>query len=163
MASNKSPVLYFIIFVTQLKTYSYIQSMSHKKEFKYLRTQHKACVDLCFAATWPWSHNLSLWNHSKVHQPRVKHRDMSHEFKAVVQIPHPLGQQRCQMPRGDVEASIWPMHNWQLLNKADCHMKNSADQGKFLAEVIYANPPRYSRKLLVSSVSYQILEIKKTF
>lgn len=111
MASNKSPVLYFI--VTQLKTYSYIQSMNHKKEFKYLRTWHKACVDCCFAAIWPWSHNLSLWNHSKVHQPRVKHRDMSHEIKAVVQIPQPLGQQRCQMPRGDVEALIWPIHNWQ--------------------------------------------------
>ena len=112
MASNKSPVLYFI--VTQLKTYSYIQSMNHKKEFKYLRTWHKACVDCCFAAIWPWSHNLSLWNHSKVHQPRVKHQDMSHEIKAVVQIPQPLGQQRCQMPRGDVEALIWPIHNWQL-------------------------------------------------
>lgn len=95
MASNKSPVLYFI--GTQLKTYSYIQSMNHKKEFKYLRTWHKACVDCCFAAIWPWSHNLSLWNHSKVHQPLVKHRDMSHEIKAVVQIPQPLGQQRCQM------------------------------------------------------------------
>ena len=118
MASNKSPALYFI--VTKLKTYSYIQSMNHKQEFKYLRTWHKACVDCCFAAIWPWSHNLSLWNHSKVHQPRVKHRDMSHEIKAVVQIPQPLGQQRCQMPRGDVEALIWPIHNWQLLNKADC-------------------------------------------
>ena len=109
MASSKSPVLYFI--VTQLKTYSYIQSMNHKKEFKYLRTWHKACVDCCFAAIWPWSHNLSLWNHSKVHQPRVKHQDMSHEIKAVVQIPQPLGQQRCQMPRGDVEALIWPIRN----------------------------------------------------
>lgn len=45
---------------------------------------------------------------------------MSHEIKAGVQIPQPLGQQRCQMPRGDVEALIWPIHNWQLLNKADC-------------------------------------------
>ena len=57
---------------------------------------------------WPVTNRqyYILLYHSKVHQPRVKHRDMSHEIKAVVQIPQPLGQQRCQMPRGDVEALI---------------------------------------------------------
>lgn len=130
--------------------------MNHKKEFKYLRTRYKACVVLCFAATWPRSHNLSLRNHSKVHQPHVKHRDMSHEIEAVVQI----------LPRWDSKDVNYPggmLKLWQLLNKADCHMKNYTDQGKCLAEVIYANPPRYSGNLLVSCVGYQILEKKKLF
>ena len=42
-------------------------------------------------------------------------------------------------------------------------MKNYTDQGKCLAEVVYANPPRYSGNLVVSCVGDQILEKKKLF
>lgn len=35
-------------------------------------------------------------------------------------FPSPWDSKDVKMPRGNVKALIWPIHNWQLLNKADC-------------------------------------------
>lgn len=108
VAGNESLLLHFI--VTQLKIYSYIHaSMNHKKEFKYLQTQHKACVDLCFAANWPQNHNLSLWNRSKARLPTSlkaqRHVTLNRGYGSNspppmhgYQIPHPLEDSDNKMP-----------------------------------------------------------------
>ena len=150
MTSNKSPVLYFI--VTQLKTYSHIQSMNHKKEFKYLRTWHKACVDCCFAATWPWSHKSFQSPPASCEAPR--HVTWNQGCGSNSPPPWDSKDVKCQgaMLKFWFDQYIIDNYwikltvNWELFGRGH-----------------NANPPSYSRNLLVSCVSYQVLEITKLF